>query len=511
MYYAGAPILIEDCGPRTTAIDICGQKFDFNHPISFSHPALKWAYPASLVLVKPQANMGVRVVNLSPATTSDCIGAFDEVKDFAVTDMGRGGPDRWTYRILREPGLTAELDRLSNPRSVGAVHSVTFQPCRSYHHRSQDRYTVEEWRLPGGTWTCTAIFDGHMNHDAVEVVSHKLSPRIKESLESLLRTTPAHSFSPELVSSVLSQAITQLDNLILSEFLELFPGGHIDMAHVRQVINDQSGTGEGYRKTASALGGTTALVALTDPAKANIWVANLGDCCAVLGTRDESGSWHGTLINSIHNGSNPTEVQRIRSEHPAETDCVRNERVLGFLAPTRGTGDNRALSLHLIDYVIRRPALGDAWLKLPAQYTEKVFSHLEADWLSQYSLHPHASQITTPPYVSNKPDVYHMALKRRVRNGSFCGDGLLIMCSDGLTDLYEGFSHEEMADDWVRVVGEEADSIARGERPRGTNLASVLLRDAVGGSDEQLLSRNLTVEMEERWIDDTTIVVQLFL
>ena len=50
-----------------------------------------------------------------------------------------------------------------------------------------------------------------------------------------------------------------------------------------------------------------------------------------------SGShWRGTVLNSIHNGSNPAELARIRAEHPGEADCAWNDRVLGFLAPTRG-------------------------------------------------------------------------------------------------------------------------------------------------------------------------------
>lgn len=37
-----------------------------------------------------------------------------------------------------------------------------------------------------------------------------------------------------------------------------------------------------------------------------------------------------------------------------------------------------------------------------------------------------------------------------------------------------------------------------------------LLRDAIGGQDAHRLSRNMTVEMEERWMDDVTIVIQRF-
>ena len=101
------------------------------------------------------------VVSLSPATSTDHLDALSEVRDFATTDMGRGGHRRWTYRILREPALTQELKRLSSPKSWrSGVDAVTFQPCQSYHSRSQDRYAVEEWPMPSGVWVFTGVFDG---------------------------------------------------------------------------------------------------------------------------------------------------------------------------------------------------------------------------------------------------------------------------------------------------------------------------------------------------------------
>lgn len=107
--------------------------------------------------------MDLRVINLTPATSSEQQRALDEVKDFAITDMDRGGPERWTYRMLEEPTLSEELRRLADPRtwsSSRSVDSVTFQPCRTWHYRSQDRFRVEEWALADGTWTYAAVFDG---------------------------------------------------------------------------------------------------------------------------------------------------------------------------------------------------------------------------------------------------------------------------------------------------------------------------------------------------------------
>ncbi|OSD04020.1 protein serine/threonine phosphatase 2C [Trametes coccinea BRFM310] len=439
----------------------------------------------------------LRVIDLTPASESQVQHALDEVKDFATTDMDRGGPDRWTYQMLQEPALTEELKRLAQPKTIGRTDAVTLQPCRSWHYRSQDRYKVEEWALPGGTWTYAAVFDGHMNFDTVDYISAALGPYVKNSLAAALRSRPSPSTLPTLVSGILEQSLTHIDSALVSDFLAIFPSAEpealrrYDPSRIKQILNDASSEKAGYLKTARAFGGTTALVTLVDPTKSHLWVANVGDCIAVMGEKDAAGNWRGTVINSIHNGSNPGELERIRSEHPEETDCTWNDRVLGFLAPTR--------------------AIGDAWLKLPAVYAELVFKHLEADWLSAEVMESHVPRIRTPPYLSSTPDVYHIQLRNHSAqlSGAETSPRILILCSDGLSDLYDGYSFQDMAAEWTQVVGRVLDS-KPGPGIERTNLALSLLREAIGGTDTQLVSRNLTVEMEERWMDDTTIVVQRF-
>ena len=154
-------------------------------------------------------------------------------------------------------------------------------------------------------------------------------------------------------------------------------------------------------------------------------------------------------------------------------------------------------------------ALGDVWLKLPAAYAELVFRHLDADWLSPELMEPHVPRIRTPPYLSSTPDVYHLALSVGAGTSGAPSRRALILCSDGLTDMYDGYTPQEMADEWTQVIGQALGSNTgpNSGRPK-THLALSLLREAIGGSDTQLVSRCLTVEMEERWMDDTTILVQ---
>ena len=102
-----------------------------------------------------------QIIQLQPATAADELHAFEEVKHFGYTDMGRGEDFKWAYRILQEADLAKELSRLASPTSHGPrTDSVTFQPCQTYEARSQDRYDIRVWSNEQGTWTFTGLFDG---------------------------------------------------------------------------------------------------------------------------------------------------------------------------------------------------------------------------------------------------------------------------------------------------------------------------------------------------------------
>jgi pyruvate dehydrogenase phosphatase len=128
------------------------------------------------------------------------------------------------------------------------------------------------------------------------------------------------------------------------------------------------------------------------------------------------------------------------------------------------------------------------------------------DWLPPLQVAEYASRILTPPYVSDLPEVFHHSFdvsKQEI---------ILIMSSDGLPDLYDSrdvqMSDQEMADRWVRVIGRRMRSTK--DVDLQSNLALRLLRDAVGGNNIELVSQNLTLEMEDKWMDDVTILVQRF-
>lgn len=153
-------------------------------------------------------------------------------------------------------------------------------------------------------------------------------------------------------------------------------------------------------------------------------------------------------------------------------------------------------------------AIGDGWLKVPRVYTEKIFTHVHTPYLRGQDLTRYLPALKTPPYVTGTPDVYYRRIRRTAQaNGSL--EAFLILATDGLLDGGRTEPIEvtqEAVDHWASVVGREIS--ARRERKR--NLALALLRDAIGGENLEVVSRNLTVEMDERWMDDITIVVQRF-
>ena len=125
---------------------------------------------------------------------------------------------------------------------------------------------------------------GHGNHDTVDYITQHLPPMIRQSLW-LAITSPSRHFSHEVVSSILSDAIINLDNSITSNFVSLFPRdlrrlGNMTDSQIKYVLRSGSSGEPNSIKAARCVQGSTVLISLTDPRKRNLWIANLGDCQA---------------------------------------------------------------------------------------------------------------------------------------------------------------------------------------------------------------------------------------
>jgi pyruvate dehydrogenase phosphatase len=209
-------------------------------------------------------------------------------------------------------------------------------------------------------------------------------------------------------------------------------------------------------------------------------------------------------LTTDHHVSNPAELARIRSQHPDETDCVVDGRILGALAVTRGIRPSR-LSVCGADPPAFS-AVGDHAFKLPPAYSRRIFANVER---SSRSVPPDVilARNRTPPYIISTPEVTHTRLPPRPASRTGAPIAVLILASDGLAALDdERTTAAELARCWTESAARPA-SAAEQEAGWADALSLRILRDALGGRDASRVSAMLTVEMMDRWMDDTTIMV----
>lgn len=139
------------------------------------------------------------------------------------------------------------------------------------------------------------------------------------------------------------------------------------------------------------------------------------------------------------------------------------------------------------------PALGDYLFKLPAVITTSVFLRAQPEFIYSKKLVTWLSRNITPPYLSNRPDVFHHPLTGRIEATP---NTFLIMCSDGLTAVYPKATNN--ITHWVQTVGS---AMERGESP-----VLALLWQALG-ADADTVAQYMTLESTDVWIDDVTIAV----
>lgn len=255
---------------------------------------------------------------------------------------------------------------------------------------------------------------------------------------------------------------------------------------------------------APALSGSCALLSFYDSQSNLLRVACTGDSRAVLGRRSDNGKWTATPLSVDQTGGNPDEANRLRKQHPGEEHVVRNGRILGGLEPSR--------------------AFGDASYKWSKEIAEKLRQSFFGR--SQSPL------LKTPPYVTAEPVV--TTTKVQPEKGDF-----LVLATDG---LWEMLTNEEVVglvgkwletetnkastsqfdSVWSRIFGAsqknglpvEQGTSAAGDDGQKTpirvrqwgiskgddrfvvkdsNVATHLIRNALGGKNEEMVSALLTL------------------
>ena len=193
--------------------------------------------------------------------------------------------------------------------------------------------------------------------------------------------------------------------------------------------------------------------------------------------------------------ASPGEVSRILSEHPPEEarTCIQYGRLLGRLAPLR--------------------AFGDIPFKLKPDELNKI--------LSGFPKYKPINSVRTPPYLTAEPEVFYYNLGRN--------DKFIILASDGLWDM---LSNEEVVElvaayqegNAISVLKERAhlfgvpnaDYIISDPNAfmetADENVASFLIRCALGGFDEQNLKSMLSLKHPEvRFYRDYISIMVIFL
>ncbi|KAG8724824.1 hypothetical protein FRC09_013524 [Ceratobasidium sp. 395] len=410
-----------------------------------------------------------------------------------LTNFGLNSPKApWPFRRLAEPELTNELERLANANTSTAsgarVDSVWFQPAQGENDRSQDRIYEGICQAPGQSWSLVGVFDGHGGEECSDYASKYFPKHVEQALSSS---------TPDNIESSIIEAFVSFDNQILDQVRSVIPDpsalASMSDGDLDARINDQELGGANYQKVILNMRGTTALISLLDDHRKNLWVAGLGDCRAVLGIQLSDGHWEARDLIAPHNGSNATEIQKVKDQHPGEPEVTRNNRVLGAIAVTR--------------------AFGDAEFKLPAEYTWQVFLRANPGFRVHSSVEDFTKRNITPPYMNAVPDVVHVDLEADLASSSI--PRFLILTSDGAVDEHVlkllGRTESESFQKWVELIGGQLDKQTENEegtQPR--NLAVDVLREVFGGSNEDLVSIFLTLGMESKWIDDTSIQIIVF-
>ncbi|KAI5833631.1 protein serine/threonine phosphatase 2C [Schizophyllum commune Tattone D] len=463
-----------------------------------------------------------------------------------------------SYIYTRLTGAALDIAFHTSLNAFGTLDRTdyaSFQPC---FEKSQDRVVVEDVEIGGQIWRLRCIFDGHAGNAAVDYIQQSIVPTLRARLAALEASTPA---TDSTISAALSSALLAIDDAIGNEARALFPPDldALSDAQIRAIADDHKdgGSGANHEKLLRAKSGSTALVALVDPAGERLWVASLGDCTAALCTRQEKGGpWTVERLSANHNGIEPEEAARVRAEHPGEEGAMLNDRVLGTIAVTR--------------------ALGDFFCKYPPDFVRRVLVASDPKLkFSATKVDDFLARLLTPPYVSAQPEVrcVRIGAGASVVNGSDDAtssppaEQLLVMFSDGLPEcVLDDFSTAEpylqvlprILDRALRSTAEasfNAEAILNAEGPSLSaagasvngkptlprpdakrNLAAAIIRETLAGGEEWLpvmqamkygevvpkmgkekrldhaerddrLSQLLTVEMTGKWMDDVTAVV----
>ena len=316
-----------------------------------------------------------------------------------------------------------------------------------------------------------------------DYVNEELADTYKSSLHKYVietLSTGGMSDGTPSVERALYDGIVQLDNDISSEAMPVL--GKIK-----------------YDSLVTALSGSCGCVAHV--IEKDLYVANVGDCRAVVGQQNATGNWVAKPLSRDHNTDNNQEVECLKHNHPISEHSflLKNNRLLGQLIPLRAFGDVR--------YKWSQKDLKNVQNLMDNGFTSNIIP------MNYY----------TPPYLAANPEIKYHKLSP--------GDRFMVIASDGLWetlsneqvvalvgDHMEGRSTQDTFDlvDHTMTLGEinkllEKRKSGLAHKQIDTNAATHLLRHALG-PEHRKVSEMLTcpADMIRYYRDDITIIIVYF-
>lgn len=249
-----------------------------------------------------------------------------------------------------------------------------------------------------GDWMFWGVFDGHSGWTTSAKLRQVLISYVARELHSTYKaalTTPSFTLpSPQSIDAAIKRGFVALDDEIVN-------------LSVEKVMMNKKHKAAAAELLAPALSGSCALLSFYDSSTKLFRVAVTGDSRAVLGRKSQkTGKWTATPLSEDQTGGTPSEMARLRSEHPGEEHVVYKGRILGGLEPSRAFGD-----------------ASYKWSREVQERMKKLF----------YGRTP-TPLLKTPPYVTAEPII--TTTKIEPDQGDF-----VVLATDG---LWEMLTNEEV-------------------------------------------------------------------
>ncbi|KAL8737641.1 MAG: hypothetical protein Q9181_001484 [Wetmoreana brouardii] len=282
-------------------------------------------------------------------------------------------------------------------------------------------------------WMFWSVFDGHAGWTTSAKLRQVLISFVARQLHLIYMG--AKGSSPNLSPGPLPSS-AQIDAAIKLGFLKC---DH-EIVHESILKAQKANTKSAAANLLSpALSGSCALLSFYDSRTKDLRVACTGDSRAVLGRRGADGVWTAQPLSEDQTGGTPSEMARLRVEHPGEPNVVAHGRILGGLEPSR--------------------AFGDASYKWSRDVQEMV----KKNWFGRTPV----ALLKTPPYVTAEPIV--TTTKMMPEKGDF-----VVLATDG---LWEMLTNEEV----VGLVGKWLEHNPLNSSTAVTSRSSTWTQSLLGG------------------------------